>query len=218
MIRYVLVDLDGTITDSFEGVTKSIQYALSHYGIEVPDREALRKYIGPPITWSFKDAGLPDECVDEAIMKYRERYNREGLYEAAIYDGIPEMLKTLHNAGIKLVLATSKPLVFAEKIMKHFKMALLMDELCGATSDRERNKKWQVIEYILTEHGVSDRSEALMLGDTPFDVEGANICGIKTMGALWGFGSRESIEKEGAAYFAKTPVEAAEMILKINGL
>ncbi|MCQ2537290.1 MAG: HAD hydrolase-like protein [Lachnospiraceae bacterium] len=215
MIKYVLVDLDGTITNSEEGVTKSIQYALHHYGIEVEDCKQLRKYIGPPITWSFADAGIPTEKVDEAIEKYRERYNKYGIYEAYIYDGIPEMLKKLHEEGKKLILATSKPLHFAKIVMQHFGVDVLMDELCGADSDRNRNQKWEVIDYILKENNITDKSEVLMVGDTRFDVEGANICGIKTCGVLWGFGSRESLEKEGAAYIAETPEEVAKLICEL---
>ncbi len=215
MIKYVLVDLDGTITDSEEGVTKSIAYALEDYGIHVGDLRSLRKYIGPPITWSFADAGLKPEQVIPAIERYRERYNRVGLYEARVYDGVPEMLKKLREAGKILILATSKPIGFAEKVMKHFGVDVLMDDLCGAGSDTERNTKSAVIDYILEKHNITDKAEALMLGDTRFDVEGANISGIRTMGVLWGFGSRESLEKEGAAYIVSTPLEAAEKIINL---
>lgn len=215
MIKYVLVDLDGTITDSEEGVTKSIAYALQDFGIKVEDLSSLRKYIGPPITWSFADAGLTPEQVAPGIEKYRERYNRVGLYEARVYDGVPEMLKKLHEAGKILILATSKPIGFAEKVMKYFKVDVLMDDLCGAGSDTERNTKSAVIDYILEKHNITDKSEVLMLGDTRFDVEGANLSGIKTMGVLWGFGSRESLEKEGAAYIVSTPEEAAEKIINL---
>jgi phosphoglycolate phosphatase len=215
MIKYVLVDLDGTITNSEEGITKCIAYALDSFGIGTKDLKSLRKYIGPPITRSFADAGLSAEQVAPGIQRYRERYDREGLYEAEVYDGVPEMLKKLREAGKTLILATSKPIGFATRIMKHFKMDVYMDDLCGAASDTDRNTKAEVIEYILEKHGITDRSEVLMLGDTRFDVEGANLCGIKTMGVLWGFGSRESLEKEGAAYFASTPAEAAEKIINL---
>ena len=215
MIKYVLVDLDGTITDSYEGVTRSIEHALNYYNIPVGDRSSLRKYIGPPITWSFKDAGVPEDLVAPAIEKYRERYNSVGLYEAEVYEGVPEMLKTLRENGKKLYLATSKPIGFAEKVMKYFKADTLMDGLYGAATDHSRNEKWQVIDYILECEHITDKSEVLMLGDTRFDVEGANKCGIKTMGVLWGFGNRESLEKEGASYIAETPEEAARMILNL---
>ena len=215
MIKYVLVDLDGTITDSEEGITRSIAYALDHFGIKTENLKDLRKYIGPPITWSFADAGLPSEKVAEGIRIYRERYNREGMFEAKVYDGVPEMLKKLRDAGKVLILATSKPIGFAEKIMKHFGMDVLMDDLCGADSDTNRNTKTAVIDHILEKHNITDKSEVLMLGDTRFDVEGANISGVKTMGVLWGFGSRESLEKEGAAYIVSTPSEAAEKIINL---
>ncbi|MCR5585717.1 MAG: HAD hydrolase-like protein [Lachnospiraceae bacterium] len=215
MIKYVLIDLDGTITDSEEGVTKCIAYALESFGIRVESLKTLRKYIGPPITWSFADAGLTPEQIEPGIQKYRERYDREGLFEARIYDGIPEMLKKLHDAGKTLILATSKPIGFAKKVMEYFKMDVLMDDLCGAGSDTERNTKAAVLEYILEKHHITDKSEALMLGDTKFDVEGANIVGLKTMGVLWGFGSRESLENEGAAYIVSTPEEAAEKIINL---
>ena len=215
MIKYVLVDLDGTITDSEEGITKSIAYALDHFGIKTEDLKSLRKYIGPPITWSFADAGLPAEKVAPGIEIYRERYNREGMFEAKVYDGVPEMLKKLKAAGKKLILATSKPIGFAEKIMKHFGMDVYMDDLCGAGSDTKRNTKTAVIEYILEKHNITDRSQVLMLGDTRFDVEGANLSRVASMGVLWGFGDRESLEKEGATYIVETPGEAAEKIINL---
>lgn len=212
MIKYVLVDLDGTITDSCEGVTKSIQYALNHFGIEVDDLNTLKKYIGPPLTWSFADAGVPAEKVSLAVEKYRERYNTTGIYEAYVYEGVPEMLKALRESGKTLILATSKPLHFAKRVLEYFGTDVLLDELCGADDARNRHEKFEVIEDILEKFNITDKSEVLMLGDTRFDVEGANICGIKTMGVLWGFGSRESLEKEGAAYIAETPSDAVEQI------
>lgn len=215
MIKYVLVDLDGTITDSGEGVTKSIQYALHHFGIEVENLTTLQKYIGPPLTWSFADAGVPAESVATAVEKYRERYNTTGIYEAYVYDGVPEMLKKLHEAGKTLILATSKPLHFAKRVLEYFGTDKLLDELCGADDARNRHEKFEVIEDILAKFDITDKSEVLMLGDTRFDVEGANICGIKTMGVLWGFGSRESLTKEGAAYIAETPADAAEQIIHL---
>lgn len=215
MIKYVLVDLDGTITDSGEGVTKSIQYALHHFGIEVENLTTLQKYIGPPLTWSFADAGVPAESVATAVEKYRERYNTTGIYEAYVYDGVPEMLKKLHEAGKTLILATSKPLHFAKRVLEYFGTDKLLDELCGADDARNRHEKFEVIEDILDKFNITDKSEVLMLGDTRFDVEGANICGIKTMGVLWGFGSRESLKKEGAAYIAETPADAAEQIIHL---
>lgn len=215
MIKYVLVDLDGTITDSEEGVTKSMQYALRNFGIEISDTKQLRKYIGPPITWSFSDIGLSQEFVQPAIAKYRERYNAVGIFEARVYDGVPQMLKKLHEAGKILILATSKPLHFASRVMEHFGMDVYMDELCGADTDLNRNEKWEVLDYILKKHDINDKSEVLMLGDTRFDVEGANIVGLKTCGVLWGFGTRESLEKEGAAYIVETPDEAAELICNL---
>lgn len=215
MIKYVLVDLDGTITNSEEGVTKCIQYALHHYGIEVEDLKQLRKYIGPPITWSFADAGMPEDKVDEAIAKYRERYLSVGEYEAYIYEGVPQMLKDLRAAGKKLILATSKPLPLAKRVCEHFQVDVLMDQLCGAGSDKTMNQKWQVIDYILKDNNITDKSEVIMVGDTRFDVEGANINGIKTIGVLWGFGTRESLEKEGAAYIAETPEEVTKLICEL---
>lgn len=215
MIKYVLVDLDGTITDSGEGVTKSIQYALHHFGIEVDNLSTLQKYIGPPLTWSFADAGVPADSVPVAVEKYRERYNTTGIYEAYVYDGVPEMLKKLHEAGKTLILATSKPLHFAKRVLEYFGTDKLLDELCGADDARNRHEKFEVIEDIFEKFNITDKSEVLMLGDTRFDVEGANICGIKTMGVLWGFGSRKSLEKEGAAYIAETPDDAAEQIIAL---
>lgn len=216
MIKYVLVDLDGTLVNSCEGVTKSIKYALESMNINCPDLNALKKYIGPPITWSFADAGVPEAKVNDAIKKYRERYEVTGLFEAEVYTGIPELLQALHDSGKKLILATSKPINYAVKVMEHFKLDTYFDDLCGAGSDTERNTKADVVRYIIEKHDISDLSEALMLGDTKFDVLGARECGIKTLGVLWGFGDTESLMNAGAIGVVKTPEEAYEKIVQMN--
>lgn len=216
MIKYVLVDLDGTLVNSCEGVTKSIKYALESMNIDCPDLNALKKYIGPPITWSFADAGVLDAEVNNAIKKYRERYEAVGLFEAEVYKGIPELMKSLRDAGKKLILATSKPLNYAVKVMEHFELDVFFDDLCGAGSDTERNTKADVVHYIIEKHNISDLNEALMLGDTRFDVQGAAACGIKTLGVLWGFGDMTSLMQAGAVGVTETPMEAYKKIIEMN--
>ncbi len=215
MVKYVLVDLDGTIADSMEGVTKSIQYALKKYNIIVEDRNQLRKYIGPPIIWSFTDAGIKPSDMDDAIAAYREKYNNEEMYDLTIYEGVPEALDKLRASGLKLILATSKPISFAGRIMDRFGVSKYFDEMCGSDSDSSRNTKQAVIEYILEKNNITDLSEVIMVGDTKYDVEGAKACNVDTIGVLWGFGSKESLLEAGAKYICETPEKLCDIVTAI---
>ena len=218
MYRYILFDLDGTLTDPGLGITNAVMHALLKYGIMVEDRSLLYPFIGPPLKDSFMERyGFSEEKAMEAIDYYREYFSVKGLYENAVYEGITEMLERLKNAGFKILLATSKPEVFARTIMEHFNLDGYFDFIGGALMNETRTYKWEVIDYVLSEMHVDDLSEVLMVGDRDQDVLGARKVGIDCMGVLYGYGDYEYLSMAGAKYFAKKPSDVCDLIMKING-
>lgn len=212
MYNYVLFDLDGTLTNSERGITKSVQHALRKFGIEVEDRTVLRPFIGPPLGESFQVFyGMSVEESEQAIKYYRERFSVKGLYENEVYPGVEKMLQVLKESGKKLILATSKPEKFTMLILEHFDLLKYFDFVAGATMDGSRGEKADVIRYALELSGIEDKSEVIMIGDRKFDILGAKENGLASMGVLYGFGDREELTEAGADYI----VETAEDIVKI---
>lgn len=208
MYQYILFDLDGTLTDSGPGITNSVAYALKKLGIEVPDRAELYKFIGPPLYVSFRDFyGLEGEENANAVSLYREYYEKTGIFENSVYDGIPEVLETLKAKGKRLILSTSKPEPMAHRILEHFDLMKYFDVVVGATLDSTRAKKVDVIRYTLLNSGIKNIDEAVMIGDRDLDIKGAKENGIDSIGVLYGFGSREELETAGALRLAETPEE-----------
>ena len=215
-MEYIFMDLDGTITDPREGITRCFEYALNHFGIEVEDKADLEQFIGPPLRQSFKEGfGFDDEQATQAIAKYRERFLPIGMYENVVYEGMEEALQCLKEAGKVLIVATSKPEHLAVKILEHFGLDGYFDDICGSCDDKNRNEKDEVIRYALNKHGIADLDDVLMVGDRKFDVIGASKCGLKCMGVLYGFGDREELEAAGAAYIAETVEDMAQMIVSL---
>ena len=211
----VLFDLDGTLTDPELGITKSVQYALKHYGIEIDDLKSLRKCIGPPLKQSFMEFfGFDEVKAEEAIERYREYFSKYGIYENDIFDGIRELLEELCHRGKKVVLATSKPRVFAEEILKHFGIEKYFSFLSGSEFDGTRGEKGEVIEYALSQMGVTDKSSAVLVGDRKFDVIGAIENGISCIGVLFGYGDREELEEAGADEIAEDMEELRRILLE----
>ena len=208
----LLFDLDGTLTDSTEGIIRCLEYALERMGYEVP--EDTNKFLGPPLYRSFADfCGMNEEQVNEAVRIFRERYSTVGLFENRVYDGIPEMLQRLRDGGKRIMVATSKPEVYAVRIFDRFGLSQFFEIVGGANINGTRNDKDEVIEYVLDKAGISDRSSVLMIGDRRQDVLGAHKTGLKCMGILWGFGSIEELTEAGADFIAETPEKAADMLL-----
>jgi phosphoglycolate phosphatase len=199
------MDLDGTLTNSMLGITKSVQYALKSFDIIENDLNNLCSYIGPPLKTSFqKYHSLSPEEADAAVVKYREYFTVTGIFENEVYEGMEELLAKLVKAGKKLVVATSKPEVFARRILEHFNLEHYFTDICGATLDNARGTKEEVIRYALEKNGITDYSCVVMVGDRRHDVEGAKSVGIASIGVLYGFGSREELEKAGADRIADT--------------
>ena len=181
MIKNLFFDLDGTLTDPKEGITKSVAYALESFGQHVENLEDLCVFIGPPLKWSFMEyAGLDDEQAETAIAKYRERFRDIGIFENGVYEGIEGMLAKLKKAGFRLVLATSKPIVFADRILERYGLAEFFDATFGSEFDGTRTDKAEVIEYALSKTGAVPE-ETVMIGDRSHDVIGANKNNMKTI-------------------------------------
>ena len=205
----MLFDLDGTLTNPGLGITNSVAYALKKYGIDVKDRTELYKFIGPPLLNSFQDYyGFSEEQAVQAVEYYREYYQKTGIYENYVYEGIPELLKELTAEGITLLVATSKTELFARLIMEHYHLAEYFTYIAGATMDNKtRVKKADVIRYAMQNCEAEDKEKLVMVGDRKHDILGAKEVGIDSIGVLFGYGDREELEQAGATYIAET-VEA----------
>ena len=210
---WLLFDLDGTLTDPFEGITRSVEYALNAFGIEVEDRRVLAPFIGPPLVESLTERyGFTMEDAVAAVAKYREYFAVKGLYENELFEGIPELLSDCRKAGYKISMATSKPTHYARIIAEHFDIARYFDAIHGSSLDGTRITKSSVVaEAVAEEH--LDPSRALMIGDRRHDVEGAGEHGILTVGVLYGYGSREEHEAAGAAYIVNDLDELRELLI-----
>lgn len=214
-MRYdtVLFDLDGTLTDSSEGIVKSLQHALKAFGIE-RERESLLKFIGPPIQENFVELlGKTGEPVERAVKIFRERYERVGYLENRLYEGVPEMLCRLRGAGLRLCVATSKPQYMAEIVLRHFEIYEYFDFLCGSSRDGALRHKPDIIRCVL-EQPHAERGRAVMVGDRYFDLEGARQCGIDSIGVTYGFGSEEELIPFGPVFLAETPARTADFLLE----
>lgn len=211
-MKAILFDLDGTLTDSGEGIMNCAKLALEHYGIEVPDRESLRVFVGPPLHDTFVKFGVPPQEADHAIEIYRSRYIPIGKFENYPYPGIRELLEMLKADGHRLYVATSKPEGMSKEILEHFDLAQYFEIICGASTDRSRSTKDMVIAYLLEQTGRD--LEAVMVGDTAFDVLGAKAHGIPTIGVSWGYGLVDDMEQAGAAAIAHTTEELYTLLTK----
>ena len=196
---YLFFDLDGTLTDPGEGITNSVAYALEKFGISVADRAELYPFIGPPLIDSFmKLYGFSHEKAELAVSCYREYFSDRGIFENRLFDGIPDLLKRLTDAGKTLVVATSKPEPFARRIIEHFGLSEYFTLVAGASFDETRSEKWDVIEYAIKSLGLTDRKDIVMIGDRKHDIIGAKKTGLDSVGVLWGYGDRAELAAAGA--------------------
>ena len=205
MTKSILFDLDGTLTDSGEGIINCAILALEHFGLPVPDRETLRVFVGPPLDQTFIKFGVPADKTDEAIKVYRSRYTTIGKFENFPYPGIAELLCSLKNQGHRLFVATSKPEMMSIEILDKFGLSQYFERICGATLDGSRSKKEDVIAYLLKE--VGSAGNAVMVGDTAYDVIGAAAHGIPTIGVAWGYGQIADMVSAGASAIAYSVAE-----------
>lgn len=194
-----LLDLDGTLTDSKVGITRSVQYALRLAGVDVADSETLTPYIGPPLQDSFVTlAGFSEADAILAVASYREYFAETGIFENVLYPGIPECLEALQDRGWRLAVATSKPTVFAERIVDHFSLRGYFDAVVGAGLDGSRRQKHEVIAAVLADLRVVADERCIMVGDREHDVIGAKTVGLRSVGVTWGYGSVQELSEAGA--------------------
>lgn len=230
MLKYILFDLDGTLTDPKEGICKSVQFALKKANIDEPNLDKLEPFIGPPLKDSFKMFyNMDDDEISMAVVNYRERFSTIGLYENELYTGMEDMLASLKNAGIRLAVASSKPEVFVKKILKYFKIKRFFDVVVGSELDGRRSDKTEVVnealrqlyglpggadvqDYLLQHESV--RKETAMVGDRKFDILGAKQFGLLAVGVKFGYAEKGELEKAGADYIAPTVEMLGEYLLK----
>ena len=216
MPRYthIFFDLDGTLTDSAPGITNSVRYALARFGIQVSDPASLYAFIGPPLQDSFRDLyGFDEAQAREATRLYREYFEPHGLYENAVYPGVPALLERLRGAGLRLFVATSKPERFAKRILAHFGLTEAFEIIAGADLAGRRSRKAEVLRDALDRSGVGDPAKALMVGDREHDVLGAREVGVDCLGVLYGYGSRAELLTAGAIALAETVPQVGDRIL-----
>ena len=212
MAKAIIFDLDGTLTDSGEGILNCATVTLEYFGLPVPNRQEMRVFVGPPLRDTFFKYGVPADRLDEAVTVYRKRYIPIGMFENSPYDGIENLLKDLKARGHHLYVATSKPEWMAVEILTKFNLAPYFDIIAGATMDGVRDAKADVIAYLLEQIGCL--TEATMVGDTAFDVTGAAAHSIPTIGVSWGYGSVESMISAGAIGIANTMDELFSLLNK----
>ncbi len=218
MKKALLFDLDGTLTDPGEGITKSVQYALEKMGCPEPDRDKLRAFIGPPLLEQFMAyRGFTQEEAAQAVAYYRERFAPIGIFENKIYPGIPELLADLQEQGFRLAVASSKPEKFVVQILEHFGLSSYFEETVGATMDQRRTAKADVIEEALGRLRLAGRKQALMIGDRAHDVFGARAMGLDCVGVSYGYGSTTELEATGAAAIAASPEELGVLLPVLAG-
>ncbi len=211
---HLLFDLDGTLTDPMEGITRSVQHALRHFGIEVTDLQELTPFIGPPLSESFRDFyGFDEERIPEAIRVMREYFDCRGWRENRLFDGMPQLLGRLQAAGCILAVATSKPVVFARRILDHFDLLRYFAFVGGAELDGSRQEKAEVIAHVLQQLGGADPASCLMVGDRRHDIAGAAAVGMDSCGVLWGYGSREELTRAGATCIAADLGELERLLI-----
>lgn len=210
--KYILFDLDGTIVDSKAGIVDGIRYALGCKEISCPD-SVLDKMIGPPFRVSMREfLGLEMPMIEELITLYRGVYEADGWRKCSIYDGVSEMLSALKNAGKKLAIATSKPIKFTNIMVDGLDLRKYFDFVGGASSDASKETKADVVQLVIDAMNIEDKSEALMVGDRLYDIEGAHACGIDAVGILWGYGDEDELRSYSAEYIVKTPDDLLRLI------
>lgn len=215
--KYILFDLDGTLTDPKEGITKSVKYALNKYDIEVESLDNLIKFIGPPLKESFIEFySFDEERAVNAIEYYREYFKDRGIFENGVYEGIPELLRELKNRGLIIAIATSKPTVFAERIVEHFGLKEYFNIIVGSNLDGTRTSKREVISYVLEQLNINNLEETVMIGDRKHDVIGAQKNNIDSIGVLYGYGDLKEFQEVAPTYIVDSVNDLYKFIINVE--
>lgn len=211
----LLFDLDGTLTDPKPGIVGSLRFALDQLGVSCPDDDVLATFIGPPLRGTFASLLDTSEAsrIEEAIGLYRQRFAATGLYENQLYSGVPAMLEHAQKAAMAMYVATSKPAVYAKRIVQHFGLDQHFGQVYGAELDGRREDKADLVAYVLASEGVNAQA-AVMIGDRAADVRAARANGVRSIGVLWGYGSAQELLEAGVDILCKTPPELAAHLSK----
>ena len=214
MLKYVLLDLDGTLTDPGPGITNCVTYALNKFGIYPQSREELYPYIGPPLVYSFHEFhGLTPEQAEQATAFYRERFSVKGLFENEVYSGVHELLHNLVDRGVELLIATSKPEEFTVRILEHFNLAKYFSFVGANNLNEDRPTKEAVIAYVKENYPEISRENAVMVGDRKYDVEGAHQHDLQAIGVLYGYGDRAEMKTAGADFIVDSIAALHKLLL-----
>lgn len=214
--KVILFDLDGTLSDPKVGITKSVQYALKKLDIEEPDLDKLECFIGPPLQVSFAEYyQLDEERIPQAIDFYRERFKEKGMFENELYPNIPNLLNLLKEQQFTLVVATSKPTIFALQILEYFKIDYFFDLVVGSNLDGTRTSKTEIIQYIVDKYSAYELNDFIMIGDRKHDIIGANNTGIHSIGVTYGYGSLDELSQYSPTYLVKSVEKIKDILLEI---
>jgi phosphoglycolate phosphatase len=212
--QYVLFDLDGTITKSDRGIYNALAYTMQQHNLPPIPQKEKHLFIGPPLHSSFMNIfHVSMEEADSMVHTYREYYSAKGKFESELYEGIPTLLKELKKAGYTVALATSKIITFVNEILNHFDIYNYFDVISGADLSAESSDKSLIIHNALTRCGVTDKAQAVMVGDRLYDIQGAKNNGIDSIGVLYGYGSREELKTAGATHLAETVSALLHMLV-----
>ena len=212
--NYVIFDFDGTVADTGEGILRSLQYSFEAMGDVVPDLSDLKRFIGPPVYYSYTTFyGISEDKVDLYIKKYRERYREKGIYESKVYVGVRKLIISLKEKGIKIGIASSKPEQLIYAVSDYLEITNLFDVIVGVKSDNSKHStKAGLITQAMEELGAEDKNKVLMVGDRMFDIDGAHDAGIKCCGALWGFGDEDEFKEHNAEFIVSEPSDIMKLI------
>ncbi len=212
--QYILFDLDGTITNSAEGIINCVKYALKKMDWQEPDLKTLHRFIGPPLVDAFMEyCGMDKGLAERAVAYYRERYKDIGVFECSMYEGIEDVLKNLNEANKTVILATAKPLVFAKKVIEHFAVQKYFRDMVGAEIGGNLIHKHQIIDEVIKRFNITDRTSAIMIGDREQDISGAKMFSLESIGVKYGFAEPNELEDAGATYIANTPQDILKILL-----
>lgn len=212
--KVIIFDLDGTLSKSGEGITKSLQYALEKVGIKEDNLESLNHFVGPPLKDELKRTyDMTDELAVRVTELYRERYTPIGIYETELYPGTVELLQNLRKGGKYIAMATSKPQSMAEEVLRHLKIDKYFDMVMGADLTGPKKDKASVLNSLFEKLEIKDKNQYIMIGDTKFDAEGAKTVGIDCIGVSYGYGTREELEEYGAIKVADSTTELQDILL-----
>lgn len=212
---YVIFDFDGTVVDTGEGILKSLQYSFREMGRDVPSSDDLKKFIGPPIHYSYTTYyGVSEEEVGEYIKKYRERYRAKGIYECALYKGFPEILDALHEKGVKVGIASSKPESLIYDVANYLGITEKFDAIVGVQiDDSNHSSKTGLVLESMKKLNAEDKKKVLMVGDRCYDIDGASGAEVDSCGVLWGYGSKEEFREYNATYIVSDTEELLKIVL-----